>query len=385
MDAMHEGEKDNGLRRGAHQACGVIGVGWIGGLRALSLSRDPRTVGVLVADIDEARARQVATETGAAGWSTDYHQWLGDVGSVIIATTPESTHFPIARECLDAGKHVLLEKPIALTLAEARELTALAEKRGVHLTIGFTQRFNPKMAWVRSVVSAGEIGAPISVLVSRNMSHSIGLKVTSRGALGPELMQAPHDLDLCLWWLAGDAPVSVYAQSSRGTLYDATGVADCTWIVVRMSSGATAVVGANWSVPGEYRGAQRTAVELVGRDGAVFVDDSRRDAMVTSRGSGVRRGMATMPGEDLGPVFSGPIDDETRAFVAQTRGARGYGASGREAVAVLELCLAAERSAAAGVPQELSGDVDAVPDGPADGVKVARGPARRADRGRVGR
>lgn len=343
-------------------ACGVIGVGWIGGLRAASLARDPGVSAVFVADIDDARAQQVAEETHAAGWSTDFHQWLPDVGSVVIATTPESTHFPIARECLAAGKHVLLEKPIALTLVEARELTALARERGVRLTIGFTQRFNPKMAWVRSVVSSGEVGTPVSVLVSRNMSHSIGLKVTSRGGLGPELMQAPHDLDLCLWWLAGDVPVSVFAQSSRGTLHAATGVADCTWIVVRMASGATVVVGANWSVPGEYRGAQRTAVELVGRDGAVFVDDTRRDTMVTSRTSGVRRGMATMPGEDLGPVFSGPIDEETRAFIAQTRGTQGYGASGEEAVAVLELCLAAEKSAATGVVQELGADNAAVSD-----------------------
>ncbi len=68
---------------------------------------------------------------------------------VYISTTPENTHYPIARDCLKAGKHVLLEKPIALELYQADELIAIAKRNGVKFTIGYSQRFNTKFAYAK--------------------------------------------------------------------------------------------------------------------------------------------------------------------------------------------------------------------------------------------
>ncbi len=344
-----------GAKNGAGPALdvGVVGVGWIGGLRAQVLSNSGLVARLFLAEIDEARGSAVAAEVGAAGMTADYHQWLEEVDAVIVATTPESSHFPIAKECLEAGKHVFLEKPIALTLEEADVLNQLADSGHLTLSIGFTQRFNPKMAWVKSAVSAGEIGRPISAMVSRNMSRAIGHKVSSRGRLGPALMQAPHDVDLELWWFGDDRPERVYAQSSHGMLYETFGIPDCTWILGTMRSGSTFVVGANWSLPGEATGAQSTVVECMGTDGGILVDDSRRDVMLVSGQTGLRRPLATMPGESLDHVFAGPLESETLAFIHAVLGRTGAAASGHDARRVLEVCLAAERSAQSGLPERV--------------------------------
>ena len=83
---------------------------------------------------------------------SDYRQLLDirEIEAIYISATPETTHYPMARDCLAAGKHVFLEKPIALELAEADELIALAARAKLKFTIGYSQRFNPKFAYVGS-------------------------------------------------------------------------------------------------------------------------------------------------------------------------------------------------------------------------------------------
>ena len=78
--------------------------------------------------------------------------------SSIISTTPESNHYPIARDCLKAGKHVLLEKPIALELWEADELITLARRGNLKFTIGYSQRFNTKFAYAKKKITDGTLG-----------------------------------------------------------------------------------------------------------------------------------------------------------------------------------------------------------------------------------
>ena len=72
---------------------------------------------------------------------------------VYISTTPEANHYPIARDCLRAGKHVLLEKPIAIELFEADELIEIAKRANLKFTIGYSQRFNPKLAYAKKKLS----------------------------------------------------------------------------------------------------------------------------------------------------------------------------------------------------------------------------------------
>src|SRR5438034_11073151 len=86
----------------------------------------------------------------------------------------------MARDFLAAGKHVFLEKPIALELAEADELIEIAKAKGLKFTIGYSQRFNPKYAYVRKTIRDGTIGKPVSALVSRHITRGLGSKISGR-------------------------------------------------------------------------------------------------------------------------------------------------------------------------------------------------------------
>src|SRR5512144_2963588 len=122
----------------------VIGTGWCGGIRAETLSRSALVDKLHICEIRPDRLAEVKKLTNPATATLDYKDIIDNpnISVVYVCTTPEQTHFPIARDCLQAGKHVLLEKPIALGLWEADTLITLARRGGLKYTIGYSQRFN---------------------------------------------------------------------------------------------------------------------------------------------------------------------------------------------------------------------------------------------------
>src|SRR5262249_38654807 len=153
--------------------------GWCGGIRAETLSRSALVSRLHVCDIRPDRLDEVRRLTNAATATLDYQDIVKNPRIEVgyISTTPESTHHPIARDCLRAGKHVLLEKPIALSLYEADELITLARRANLKFTIGYSQRFNTKIAYARKKIADGTLGRPVSVMVSRHLSRSLGKKI----------------------------------------------------------------------------------------------------------------------------------------------------------------------------------------------------------------
>jgi predicted dehydrogenase len=205
---------------------GIIGVGWIGGLRARTCASHPLVESLHLCEIDPDRLRQMAKETGARTATTDYHELLSrpDIDAIIVTTTPEPTHCPVARDCLLARKHVLLEKPMGLELKEADELMALARAANLKLTIGYTQRFNPKFAYVKQCLTDGTLGRPVTALVSRHLSRSLGNKIGGRVHLSPAVMEATHDIDFVLWCMEPRKPIRVYSQYAYGVMKAAHGL-----------------------------------------------------------------------------------------------------------------------------------------------------------------
>jgi len=136
---------------------GIIGTGWCGGIRAVAAAASPWVDQLHIAEIREERLKEVAALTNPVTATTDYRALLENrsIVAVMISTTPEPTHYPIAKESLLAGKHVFLEKPIAMELREADELIALAHSKHLTLTIGYSQRFNPKFALVKRSMEDG--------------------------------------------------------------------------------------------------------------------------------------------------------------------------------------------------------------------------------------
>src|ERR1700736_6965311 len=109
----------------------VIGTGWCGGIRAHTCAASPLVKSLHLAEIRPERLAEVAKATGARTAVTDYRQLLAiaEIEAVYISATPETPHYPMARDCLPASKHVFLEKPVALALRAADELLDIARRK----------------------------------------------------------------------------------------------------------------------------------------------------------------------------------------------------------------------------------------------------------------
>ena len=336
---------------------GIIGTGWCGGIRAQTCAAHPLVASLHLAEIRPERRAEVAAATRARTATGDYRQLLGmaEIEAIYISATPETTHYPMARDCLAAGKHVFLEKPIALELAEADELIALARERRLKFTIGYSQRFNPKFAYVRKSIRDGSIGRPVSALVSRHITRSLGKKISGRIKLSPAAMEATHDLDFVLWCLEPAKPVRVYSQVNFGAMREASGasIPDTQWITVTMDNGVSFVIGAGWTLPPGYPNFSTTWIEFVGTEGAVMVDDSHRDVVLNTLEKGMVLPMSTMPGEAVEHTYAGPMAAETVHFLEAVALDRPVLVTPEHARMVMELYIAADRSAETNLPVAL--------------------------------
>ena len=165
---------------------GVIGVGHLGQHHARLYASLPGAHLVGVVDQSVERAQTIADRHGARVFHTA-DEMLPHVDVVSVAV-PTSSHYAVAKTCLQAGKHVLVEKPIAVTPAEAQELVQLAKRRDCCVQVGHSERFNPVMALMRP-----HIGRPVFIECHRLSSFS------ERGTDVDVVMDLMiHDLDLVL-------------------------------------------------------------------------------------------------------------------------------------------------------------------------------------------
>ena len=338
----------------------VVGTGWCGGIRAETLAAHPLVKALHLAEINAIRLEEIKAKTRAQTALADYKPLLSNknIQAVYISATPETTHYPIARDCLAAGKHVFLEKPIALELSEADELIKTSKDRKLKFTIGYSQRFNPKFAYVRQCIRDGTIGRPVSALVSRHITRSLGSKISGRVKLSPAAMESTHDLDFLLWCLEPAKPVRVYSQQNYGAMQESSGqpIADTQWITVTLDSGLSFVVGGGWTLPPGYPNFSTTWIEMVGTEGAVLVDDSHRDVVVNTMKKGMQLPMSTMPGEFVEHTYAGAMAPETVHFLEACVYDRPVLVTPEHARMVMEVYIAAdlsaERNAAVDLPCE---------------------------------
>jgi predicted dehydrogenase len=129
---------------------GVVGVGYLGKFHAEKYASSSRAKLIGIVDIDESRVNEIGTALGAPGF-TDYRSLFGRVACVSIAV-PTRLHYQVARDFIDAGIDVLVEKPLTANIAEARELVAAAERRNVLLQVGHLERFNPAIRRLEGVI-----------------------------------------------------------------------------------------------------------------------------------------------------------------------------------------------------------------------------------------
>ena len=338
----------------------VVGTGWCGGIRAETLAAHALVSGLHLAETNPARLSELSRKLKPRTASADYKDLLGkkEIEAVYISATPESTHYPMARDFLSAGKHVFLEKPMALTLPEADELIKIAKDKKLKFTIGYSQRFNPKFAYVRKCIREATIGRPVTALVSRHITRMLGTKISGRSKLSPAAMEATHDLDFLFWCLEPAKPIRVYSQVNYGALQEQIGssggsVPDQQWVMVTMDSGVSIVVGGGWSLPLGYPNFSSTWIEMVGTEGAVMVDDSHKDVVVNTVKKGMQLPMSTMPGERVDHTYAGPMAAETIHFLEAVAYDRPVMVTPEQARMVMEVYIAADMSAEKNEPVSL--------------------------------
>lgn len=244
---------------------GVIGCGRFGAQhRAALLELRDRATIVGAADADVARAQSAAAEVGAELAVSDFHELLDGVDAVAVAT-PHNFHHEIGLAAVEAGKHVFMEKPIAMNEAQAQEMVAAAEKRGVILMTGYPMRFHPLVTRIKSAIDEGTYGRPIHVSLNTDQylleaTDHWRHKPEARGG-GAMFSHGCHYIDLLLWFL-GDPARGTYVGTDYGTPWPAAGETT-SHAVIRFESGA---IGHHFSteVAKRQRGLSRYVVHLEG-------------------------------------------------------------------------------------------------------------------------
>lgn len=245
---------------------GLVGGGFIGRMRAKALAKIPELFQLeAVADVREDLARAIA---GSARTTADPYTLADDENiDAVVLSTPPSSHGPIGVRCLRAGKHLLVEKPLAATVNDCESLVEEAEKAGVCLATGFTLRQTPAARLAKRLVVEGAIGELDHVRAFHG--HKGGKdfgpawitehEMTGGGTL---MDNGIHMIDLARWFL-GDA--QAYMGFSSNHSWRKPGCEDNGFVLMRSATGRIASVQGSWT---EWRG-YGYRVEITGTSGAI--------------------------------------------------------------------------------------------------------------------
>src|SRR5690606_13199583 len=268
----------------------VIGSGRMGTLRA-NLARDyPSTRFVGVADIAEAPAQKLGSQVKADVITTDIDSLIHDERvNAVVVSTPEGLHRDAAIKALRAGKHVLVEKPIAVTLEDADEMIRVSEETGSSLHIGYTRRYRDCYLRTKEQILQGRLGKILGLHTRVYNARGQGFAIMQRDRHATPVVDIlTYYIDLATWFLGEDnPPVSLVARGQMGIFkkagFDAP---DVTWGIMTMRDGAVVSMGVSYALPLNYPAlGQSDRFEILGEDGTMMLDDDHTDHMLyTERG-----------------------------------------------------------------------------------------------------
>jgi len=293
---------------------GVIGVGHLGQHHARLYASLPGSTLVGIVDADMRRAKDIAERVGTAVCD-DVGVLLKQVDAVSIAA-PTSAHHAVAKQCLEAGVHVLVEKPITVTPAEAQELIALARARKAVLQVGHVERFNPVMLKARP-----SIRQPL-LIECRRVSPFTGRSTDVDVVL--DLMI--HDLDMALSFQPG--PVTDVRAVGAPVVSDKVDVAHA-WVT--FGSGCVATLTA--SRVASSRAREMTVVQ---RDACVSLDYQSRQATIRRFSAG-SRAAGEQASEQIHGGDEEPLKLELEAFLHAVQTGSPPVVSGQDGEAALSL------------------------------------------------
>lgn len=289
---------------------GVIGYGYWGPNVVRNFLLHNNATVTMISDFDEHKRAAAGASYPSARIVQDGMELIRDpqVDAVSLAT-PVSTHYPLAKAALEAGKHVLVEKPMTQTAAQATELIALAKKRGLTLMVGHTFVYTGAVQKMRELIDAGEVG---ELYYFDSARFNLGLLQKDSNVLWD---LAPHDLSIVLH-LVNERPVSVQAFGQR---HIGAQQEEFAFMVLRYKSGFHAHIRCSWISPVKIR-----QTLLAGSKKMIVFDDVDPSEKVRVYDKGV----SLIPGEGqevtaFNPIYRAgdvliPALDRTEALKKET-------------------------------------------------------------------
>jgi predicted dehydrogenase len=324
---------------------GVIGCGYWGPNVLRSFNMVPGCRVRRAADRRAGRRRFVAEQFPDVTLSEDHQPILSDPAiDAVCVVTPVSTHHEVALAALRAGKHVFIEKPLAMTAAEAEDIVALAARMGLVVGVGHLFEYHPAVTALRAALVDGMIG-------------DLAYMDAARINLGPPASEvnvlwdlAPHDLSIQIL-LAGEAPQTVTAFAGSFTR---DGLLDAAFVHLGFASGCMGHIHVSWLSPHKTR-----RLFVMGTRGSMLYDDTAAEKVrIFDQGFDSRAGATDddahalfyRPAKVEVPVLSSdePLRLECEEFARAIRTGSAPRADGASGVRVVRVLAAAEQSLARG-------------------------------------
>lgn len=312
---------------------GLVGWGYWGPKIARNLDGLSQVSVTMVADLDQSRLASIAVNQPWIKTTTDFHDILNsDVDGVVIAA-PVRAHYRLAKEALLHGKHVLVEKPLTASVAEAEELVELARQRNLILMVGHTFEYSPAVNELRKLVQNGDLGKIYCIEAER---VNLGL---FRSDINVIWDLAPHDISILLY-IFGKAPERVKVQANA---HLQSHICDIAHLDLEFADQMTAHVHVSWLHPCKIR-----RVTVIGDARMVVYDDTNPSEMIKvyNKGADVhadpvvsyRHGAITIPHID----WVEPLRLECEDFVHSIRTGNQPRANGEVGLAVVRVLEAAQ-------------------------------------------
>jgi len=269
---------------------GVVGAGLWGSFHCKTLNSIEAAELYAVCDLNPERAAEMQRQFGATKVYTDYRELIADpeVEAVTVAT-PDFAHGDIVLAAIEAGKHVMSEKPLATTLAEAEAIANAAAASGVKVMVDFHNRVNPAIHMARETVLSGEIGAPLHATARLSNTQWVPFELLSWAAKSSALwFLGSHSVD-ALRFVLGAEVKRVQAVVRRGHLA-AHGVdtADVHFSLLEFDNGVVAAMENSWVLPRDLPLAFDFRMDIVGEKGEIETSTAQNGTFKKYVGGGLR-------------------------------------------------------------------------------------------------
>lgn len=254
----HRGARSAGEPR--ELSVGLIGLGYWGVNHLRVINEMPGAAPIACSDLVEANFERVRHTYPHVACFRNPDRLLAHPGvDVVVISTPASTHYDLARRALLAGKHVLVEKPVALRAEQGEELGALADARGLVFMVAHTFIFNPAVVEAKRRLKSGQLGDPYYLHFTRTGLGPIRNDVNVMWDL------VPHDVSIAMYLLDEHDAEVVNASSGEFLRPD---VSDVVFLTLRFASGVIAHVHASWLEPRKKR-----EMTIIGSEKMLVFDD----------------------------------------------------------------------------------------------------------------